>query len=325
MGSCTTRTYRHGSEELIGSSIDQVSELLQQSGAMVWIDLDHPTRPELERLAEELGLHQLSVEDALDEHQRDKYVHYEHHVFLVAHGIELDLDRTELLMTEIDIFISEHWLVTVHQGGEHLMERVVKRWETVRRTEGESPGFALYALLDVVVDGYFTTLDRFERFYDEAADRVFAETPIHVSEQRQWFEMRRALNQFDRTVGPLAEALHTVVARDLDRFPDAAAPYLRDVQGELARASAEVDSLRELVQHIVDVNLLLRDYQQNAIVKKVTSWAAIVAVPTLVTGYYGMNVPFPGSERPWGVVAATALGLGGSAGLYVLFRKKGWM
>ena len=118
--------------------------------------------------------------------------------------------------------------------------------------------------------------------------------------------MRKSLNQFDRIIGPLAEALETVVADDLDRFPDAAAPYLRDVAGEIGRASSEVDALRELVDHIVDANLVLRDYRQNVVMKKVTSWAAIIAVPTLITGFYGMNVPYPGSGETWGVVAATA-------------------
>ena len=84
-------------------------------------------------------------------------------------------------------------------------------------------------------------------------------------------------------------------------------------------------SLRELAQHIVEANLLLRDFRQNAIVKRVTSWAAIIAVPTLVTGYYGMNVPYPGSGETWGVIASTGIGLGCSAGLYVLFRRKGWL
>ena len=93
-----------GTEDELGDQLDQVSELLARDGVMVWIDLDHPTREELQALAEELGLHQLSVEDALDEHQRDKYVHYEHHVFLVTHSIALDVERAELVTTEVDVF-----------------------------------------------------------------------------------------------------------------------------------------------------------------------------------------------------------------------------
>jgi magnesium transporter len=325
MGSCRTHTFGAGGLDERGTDLSQVSELLEREGSIVWIDIDDPNEADLTLLAAELGLHHLSVEDALESHQRDKYVHYDHHVFLVCHFIALDVDRAELDVLELDVFIGGRWLVTVHRGGRPVLQRVAARWEQVRRTAGESVGFAVYALLDVVVDGYFATLDTFERYYDEASDRVFSESTIEPADQRQWFEMRQSLNKFERIVAPLSDALDTVVSRDLDRFEDAAAPYLRDVQGELARASSEVGALRELVRHIVDMNLLLRDYRQNAVMKKVTSWAAIIAVPTLVTGWYGMNVPYPGSGEPWGVASAAVLGLGCSGGLYVLFRRRGWL
>jgi magnesium transporter len=303
MGSVTTRTF----------------------GELVWTDLDDPTPEQLEQLAAELGLHHLSVEDALDRHQRDKYVHYEHHVFLVCHAIELDVGRAELRTDELDVFAGAQWLVTVHHGRGDLIERCVDRWERSRELGAHGVGFAVYCLLDVVVDGYFDTIDQFETYYDQVADRVFAETPIEPTAHRQWFEMRKALNTLDRILGPLAEAVRTIVDQDLSRFQDEAAPYLRDVAGEVTRASSEVDALRELVNHIVDANLLLRDFRQNVVMKKVTSWAAIIAVPTLVTGWYGMNVPYPGSGETWGVVAAAAVSAGCSGVLYVLFRRRGWL
>ena len=139
--------------------------------------MDRPRRPVARgahELAAELGLHQLSVEDALESHQRDKYVHYDHHVFLVCHAIALDVEHAELDVVELDVFIGARWLVTVHRSGRSVMDRVAARWEQVRRSAGESVGFALYALLDIVVDGYFETLDAFERYYDDASDRVFA-------------------------------------------------------------------------------------------------------------------------------------------------------
>ncbi len=323
--SCRTHTFGANGLDEHGDDLRQVSELLELAGAIVWVDLDDPSPDDLTMLAGELGLHQLSVEDALESHQRDKYVHYDHHVFLVCHAIALDVEHAELDVVELDVFIGARWLVTVHRNGRSVMDRVAARWEQVRRSAGESVGFAVYALLDIVVDGYFNTLDAFERYYDNASDRVFSEATIEPSEQRQWFEMRTALTKFERTVGPLSQALDTVVARDLDRFEDLAAPYLRDVQGELARASSEVGALRELVRQIVDMNLLLRDYRQNAVMKKVTSWAAIIAVPTLVTGWYGMNVPYPGSGESWGAGAAAGLGLGCSGALFVLFRRRGWL
>ena len=325
MGTITTRTYGGGADGVSVDDLDSVSDLLESPSELVWIDLDDPTPEQINHLAAELGLHHLSVEDALDQHQRDKYVHYGSHVFLVCHAIELDVEQAELRIDELDLFAGERWLVSVHRGRGDLIERCVDRWGRSRELGAHGVGFAMYGLLDVVVDGYFDTIDQFETFYDDVADRVFAETPIEPSAHRQWFEMRKALNLFDRILGPLAEAMETIVEQDLERFQDDAAPYLRDIAGEVARASTEVDALRELVNHIVDANLLLRDYRQNQVMKKVTSWAAVIAVPTLITGWYGMNVPYPGSGETWGVIAAAALSLGCSGSLYLLFRRKSWL
>lgn len=325
MGTITTRSYPGGEERLTADDLDEVSDLLAADGAVVWVDLNNPTSTDLARLAEELGLHHLSVEDALDPHQRDKYVHYDQHVFLVAHGVTLDSEAAELRTVEIDVFIGSHWVVTVHRGEPEFIERVARRWDKARRFAGTRVGVVVYALLDVIIDGYFDTIDQFEAFYDEAADQIFGESPIEPNAHRHWFEMRRSLNQFHRIVRPLTDALGTVVNQDLDRFAAEAEPYLRDAEGELTRASAEVESLRELVEHLVDANMVLRDYRQNVVMKKVTSWAAIIAVPTLVTGWYGMNVPYPGEGETWGVFTSTGVALGGAAVLYALFRRRQWL
>ncbi len=325
MGSITTRSYPGDGEWVTKDDLDLVSELLDGDCEMVWVDIDEPSKDDLQRLADELGLHPLSVEDALDPHQRDKYVHYEHHVFLVGHDVQLDVEDAALRTIELDVFIGERWLVTVRHGGAELMDRIIARWEKARSLAGTKVGVAIYSILDVVVDGYFDTIDRFEAFYDDAADRVFGESPIEPKAHRHWFEMRRALNQFDRIVGPLSDALATISTQDAARYEPESAPYLQDAAGELLRASSEVQALRELVDHLVDANMVLRDYRQNLIMKKVTSWAAIIAVPTLVTGFYGMNVPYPGSEQTWGVFTASGIALAFSSGLYVLFKKKSWL
>jgi magnesium transporter len=325
MGSITTRWYPDDGERVTKGDMELVSDLLAGDCRLVWVDIDDPSKGDLQRLADELGLHPLSVEDALDPHQRDKYVHYEHHVFLVGHAVRLDVEQAVLETVEVDVFIGERWLVTVRHGGDELMQHIVARWEKARRLAGTMVGVAIYSILDVLVDGYFDTIDRFEEFYDDAADRVFGESPIEPKAHRHWYEMRRALNQFDRVVAPLSEALTSIANQDAAHYAPAAAPYLQDAAGEMVRAASEVDSLRELVDHLVDANMVLRDYRQNVIMKKVTSWAAIIAVPTLVTGFYGMNVPYPGSGETWGVITASAVGLGFSSGLYVLFKKKSWL
>src|SRR5829696_7378009 len=127
MGSITTRSYPDGDERVATGDVHGVSDLLAMGSCdVVWVDLGDPSKADLVLLAEELGLHHLAVEDALDPHQRDKYVHYEQHVFLVAHGVSLDVDAAELRMVELDVFIGDRWMVTCHQGAEDVIERVVQ-------------------------------------------------------------------------------------------------------------------------------------------------------------------------------------------------------
>jgi magnesium transporter len=130
---------------------------------------------------------------------------------------------------------------------------------------------------------------------------------------------------FHRLVVPLREAISSLMRREHSAISDDLYPYFQDVYDHILRITESTDSLRDLVSTIVETNLSLRDYRQNQIVKKVSSWAAIIAVPALVTGFYGMNVPFPGSQRTWGVVSSAVLMVGACVGLYLLFRRKDWL
>jgi magnesium transporter len=137
--------------------------------------------------------------------------------------------------------------------------------------------------------------------------------------------MRRAMAAFHRLAVPMREAVSSLMRRESAAVSDQLYPYFQDIYDHILRVSESSDSLRDLVATIVETNLSLRDYRQNQIVKKVSSWAAIIAVPALITGYYGMNVPYPGSGHLWGVVASTILMVGASAGLYLLFRSQYWL
>jgi magnesium transporter len=325
MGTVIVRAYGEGDKTVEGSTLDEVSDLLGITGATLWVDLQDPAPDDMNTLADELGLHHLAVEDALERHQRDKYVHYDDHLFLVCHAVALDVEQAELRTNEVNAFIGERWLVTVHRGQRELLDRACARWTRAHELLQHGVGFLVYGLLDVVLDGYGAVIEGFDGYYDGMADRVFGDDPIEPAEQRQWFKMRQSLNTFRRTVSPLTEALETMVDRDAERFAPKIEPYLRDVASEVKRVASEVEALRELVGQIVEINVTLRDYRQNMIMKKVTSWAAVIAVPTLVTGWYGMNVPYPGSNETWGVITSTAVSLGASGALYLMFRRKGWL
>lgn len=321
----TTRVYRDGVLEAEGFPLADVSDHLQEPGIVVWVDFCRPTGEQLRELDTELGLHELAVEDALGAHQRPKLDHYATHLFLSCHAVHVDIERGCLVETEIDAFLNERWLVTVRKDAGFPIEPVLERWDRSPDLAAHGVSFLLYGLLDVVVDGYFDAVQAFDDYYDEVSDSIFSERPLNPDEQRRWFDMRRAMVRFHRLAVPLREAVSSLMRREHGAVPEELYPYYQDVYDHILRVSESSDSLRDLVSTIVETNLSLRDYHQNQIVKKVTSWAAIIAVPTLVTGYYGMNVPYPGSESTWGVVASTALVVVMSGGLYLLFRRRDWL
>jgi magnesium transporter len=237
----------------------------------------------------------------------------------------MDRSTNDLQQTEIDAFINRHWLVTVRKDDGFSVEHLLQRWDRSSALFRHGVAYLLYGLLDVVVDGYFDAVEAFDEYYDQASERIFLETPLTPPQQREWFEMRQALVRFHRTVFPMRETVSAFLRREHDVVSDELYPYYQDVYDHMLRVVESTEALRDMVGTIVETNLSLRDYRQNQIVKKVTSWAAIIAVPTLITGYYGMNVPYPGSGDVWGVVTSTALSLLLSGGLYFLFRRNEWL
>jgi magnesium transporter len=202
---------------------------------------------------------------------------------------------------------------------------VLQRWDRSPDLAVHGVSFLLYGLLDVIVDSYFEAVQSFDEYYEEVSDGIFSDRPLDPAQQRHWFEMRRAMVRFHRLVVPMREAISSLMRREHSAVAEELYPYFQDVYDHILRITESTDSLRDLVSTIVETNLSLRDYRQNQIVKKVSSWAAIIAVPALVTGYYGMNVPYPGFGRVWGAVVSTALMVGGTIGLYRLFRRIDWL
>lgn len=320
-----TRVYRKGVLEAEGFPVAEVSDHLADPDTVVWVDLCGPSRDELHELADELGLHELAVEDALEPHQRPKLDHYATHWFLSCHTVRVNTEAGLLEETEVDAFINPRWLITVRKDAEFPMEPVMDRWDRSPDLTRYGVSFLLYGLLDVVVDSYFESVQAFDEYYDEVSEGIFAETPLQPSEQRHWFQMRQALVRFHRLVVPMREAVSGLMRREHSAIEEDLYPYYQDVYDHVLRVSESTEALRDLISTIVETNLSLRDYRTNQIMKKVTSWAAIIAVPTLITGYYGMNVPYPTSGQTSGVVVSVLLMVLLAGGLYVVFKRKDWL
>ena len=319
-----TRAYSGGRLVAEGFPLADVSEQLADPQAIVWVDLESPTKAQLDQLAAELGLHELAVEDALGSHQRPKLDHYATHLFLSCHVVHIDGDG-DLVESEIDAFINARWFVTVRKDEGLDPTIVTTRWDRSSDLVAHGVSFLLYGLLDTVVDGYFDVLQTFDEYYDDVSEEIFSERPLPPTGQRRWFVMRQALVRFHRLVVPMREAVSALMRREQALVSEELYPYYQDVYDHVLRVSESTEALRDLVSTIVETNLSLRDYRQNQIMKQVTSWAAIIAVPTLITGFYGMNVPFPGAGEPWGVTVAFGLVITMSGVLYALFRRNEWL
>ena len=325
MGKVQTRMYRKGVLEDEAFPIADVSEHLDEPDTVVWVDLCGPNKVELHELARELGLHELAVEDALGPHQRPKLDHYATHRFLSCHAVRLDPEGPALDDTEIDAFVGDRWLITVRENDRFSMDPVLQHWDRSSELATYGVSFLLYGLLDVVIDEYFDVVRAFEEYVDDVSESIFDERPLNPAEQRDWFGMRRALVKFNRLVGPMREAVSALMRREHGVVPEDLYPYYQDVYDHILRVSESSDSLRDLVATIVETNLSLRDFRQNQIVKKVSGWAAIIAIPAAITGYYGMNVPYPGSGQTWGVIVSSVVLVIASFGLYTLFRWRDWL
>jgi magnesium transporter len=319
-----SRSYRKGVLEEEDFPVSLVSEHLDVPDTVVWVDLCAPSADELHELARELGLHELAVEDALESHQRPKIDHYDTHLFLSSHMTEIGKDGV-VVVHEIDAFIGDRWFVTVRKSEACSLNAMVDRWDHSANLASYGVPFLLYGLLDVVADSYFGVVDAFDQYYESVSAQLFGDEPLAPGKQRERFEWRQSLVKVHRLVSLLAEAVGSLMRRERNIIPKELEPYYQDVYDHLLRARESTDSLRDLVSSLVESNLALRDFRQNLIMKKVTSWAAIIAVPTLITGYYGMNVAYPGINTRWGWVLSVLLMLACSLGLYTLFRRKGWL
>ncbi len=320
-----TRLYRGGQLVSEDFPVSDLSDHLDEQDAVLWVDLCAPDRADLQVVADELGLHSLAVEDAVSSRQRPKLDRYQTHDFLSLYAVELDHDSATLRLHELSAFITSRVLVTVRKDESFDMDAVVARWDHSRDRAGNGVGFLLWGLIDHVVDGYFDAVQTLDEEIEELEDLLFEDRPRDKDVQRRSFALRKSLVTLRRVVLPMREVVNTLLRRDLEVISEQMGPYFQDVYDHVLRATEWTDSLRDLVTTIVETNLTLQGNRLNVITKKVTSWAAIIAVPTAITGFYGQNLPYPGFGRDSGLVASSLLIVVISVGLYVAFRRKDWL
>ncbi len=320
-----TRCYTNGVLTDAGFDADQLSEHLEEPASVVWVDLVAPDADELALIADELGLHALAVEDAIHAHQRPKLDRYPDHAFLSAYAVRFNADTGQLTTGELAAFITPRALVTVRKDDGLDINEVMQRWDSASDLAKYGVAFLLHGLLDYLVDTHFQSVQQLDQEIESLEDLLFAANADQESVQRRSFELRRSLVLLRRFVLPMREVLNTLMRRDLRLVEEPMTPYFQDVYDHVLRATEWTESLRDLVTSVLETNLTIQGNRLNIITKKVTSWAAIIAVPTAITGFYGQNVPYPGFSRQSGFYASTLIIILFSGFLYWLFRRKDWL
>jgi magnesium transporter len=321
-----TRLYRSGNLVLEDFPVEDISEYVSDPSAVVWLDLCAPGPADLAMISEEFGLHTLAVEDARNNHQRPKLDQYRTHSFLSAYAVSTEPDSGVLGTSEVSAFITENALITVRKDSDFDIAQVVDRWDDTPDLIKHGVGFLVYGLLDVIVDSHFTAVQDLDDRIEEVEDMLFEDGSQQIeSVQRRSFALRKSLVRLRRAVLPMREVVNTLFRRDLHIVNEPLMPYYQDVYDHVLRATEWTESLRDMVTSIMETNLTVQGNRMNLIMKKVTSWASVIAVPTAITGFYGQNVPYPGFGAEWGFFVSTGATVVLSAVLYVSFKRKDWI
>ena len=320
-----TRLYRSGVLETENFPVEDISEHLTQPGVTVWLDMCAPDADDLATISAKLHLHRLAVEDAGQERQRPKLDRYDSHLFVTAFAVAVDMTTGELETFEVAVFITRHALVTVRKSEQFDIDGVVARWDASPDLAKHGVSFLLHGLLDFVVDGHFAAVQILDDEIERLEDLLFDDNRPDLSVQRRSFELRKSLVRLRRVVLPMREVVNSLMRRDLRAFDGAMTPYYQDVYDHVLRATEWTESLRDLVTTVLETNLTIQGNRLNVITKKVTSWAAIIAVPTAITGFYGQNVPYPGFGHESGFYVSTIAIVVISVLLYFLFRRRDWI
>jgi magnesium transporter len=296
--------------------------VMKERGALVWLDVDQPTPEVMHALQEEFGFHELAVEDSLNPHQRPKAEQYEGYYFLVCYMVEISNGAVK--SRELAAFVCERFLVTVRKDPGIDLGPVVKQWEAHPDRLAEGGGYMLYVLLDRVVDEYFEAVDTLEDQTEDLEDVVLGDDAHDA--RGSIFSLRKELFKVRRSVAPLRDVLDSLQRRTLPVVTPDLEPYYRDVYDHVLRITDYIDTLRDLLSSIFDAHLSAVSNRLNETVKRLTSWAAIVAVPTLIASIYGMNFRHM-PELAWRFGYAYALVfMGGlSFALYRFFKRRDWL
>ena len=314
--------YQDG-KKLADISKEDISEYLIRPECFVWVALKDADAAELAEMQTEFGLHELAVEDSRHGHQRPKIEEFGNSLFVVLHNPVLIGD--DLTVGEVDIFVGPNYILSVRNGVEQGFVAVRELCEREPELLKHGSGFVLYALIDAVVDRYFPVLDKLEVELEEIEERIFSGTEQRANIEAL-YALKRKLMKLQYAVVPLMEGIGKLYGGRVPQICIGMSEYYRDIYDHLVRIQQSIASLREMVVIAISVNLSMIALNENQTTKQLAAYAALIAVPTLIAGVYGMNFEhMPELKWLFGYPIALALMLGIDMYLYRRFRKTGWL
>jgi len=303
--------------------LDDIGEVLSQKDTFVWLGLQEPHDHMMKRLQQVFGLHDLAIEDAHRAHQRPKIEAYGDVLFIVMRTAQMNGHTIDF--GETHFFLGKNFIVTVRHGSSLAYVDVRARCESTPHLLQKGPGFALYAVMDFIVDQYFPVIDAIGDELAKIEEMIFEQTSKRETTQ-QIYLLKRQMLEVKRSVSPLIDICNKLMRIDLRIIDDETRPYFRDVYDHVVRINEMVDNARELLSTALEANLSLISISQNDVSKRFAGWAAIIGVPTMIAGIYGMN--FEGMpELKWSFGYPFVLGLIiATCGLmFFLFKRSGWL
>ncbi|HQQ63059.1 MAG TPA: magnesium/cobalt transporter CorA [Pseudomonadales bacterium] len=303
--------------------IADVREWISDHDRFVWIGLCEPSAELLRQVQAQFGLHDLAVEDALHAHQRPKLEFYGDSLFLVLHTAQF-VDG-HIAMGETYIFAGRGYLVAVRKGPSLPYGDVRARCEALPAMLHKGSDFVLYALMDFIVDRYMPLIIEME---DKAQD-IERQILEHLADRAmvtRVYELKRELLTLHSSVAPLVDICNRLVRYDSALIDEDMRPYFRDIHDHAMRLDESIDYVREMLSSALEANLMLASFQQNEVMKRLASYAAMLAVPTAIAGVYGMNFEFmPELHWSYGYEFALTIMIAGCGYLYYRFKKSGWL
>lgn len=323
--SLTCRVFRGGRPSPAPKDLGAISEILKEEGTLIWFDVVDPTEKDLALLREEFHLHPLSVEDAVVAHERPKIEAYATYWFLVVLGATVESSGVEF--HEVAIFAGKKFLVTVRHGPPYPLEEIEDRWRAHPEKLCQNAGFLLYTILDTVVDGYLPVTELFAERVDEIEEALFADRPMQRGTLPEIFAMKKNAQRFRHAVLPMRDILNPIIRGDVDLLDEHEMPYFRDVYDHAVRVIDQLDTMRDMVNSALEINLSVVANRQNEVAKQLTIIATIFLPLSFIVGFFGQNFSFlvshiggPGIFLAFGIgveVVAVVLTVG-------YFKVKGW-